>query len=100
MNNYIENQLAEIAEKIRVWDPEENSVETLLNLCNEYSKLSGMNVNDWVNVIQFGCATKYEERVARYSQYPIWACDLEGNCIIGTDSWDIEHIADIDGGLD
>jgi hypothetical protein len=41
----------------------ENSVETLLNLCNEYSELSGMNVNDWVNVIQFECATKYKEEL-------------------------------------
>jgi len=35
----IKNKLLEVIGEIRAWDPEENSAETLLTLCDEFNRV-------------------------------------------------------------
>ena len=100
MDIEIKNKLLEVIRKIRTWDPEEDSAETLLTLCDEFDKIkpdAGISLKDWTDITQLGCAAEYKERVDRKLSYPIWACDFDGNCIVGTGEWYIEHIDEIDG---
>jgi hypothetical protein len=99
MDIEIKNKLLEVIQKIRTWDPEEDSAETLLTLCDEFDKIkpAGISLDDWTDITQLGCAAEYKERVDRKLSYPIWACDFDGNCIVGTGEWYIEHMDEIDG---
>jgi hypothetical protein len=96
----IKNKLLEMIREIRAWDPEEDSAETLLTLCDEFSRVkpdADISMEDWTDITQLGCAAEYKKRVDRKSSYPIWACDFDGNCIVGAGEWSIEHIDEIDG---
>jgi hypothetical protein len=94
-----ETKLFEIVEKIRAWDPEEENVKTLLDLCNEFDEEKpemGISLDDYTDITQFGVAKEFRDRVDHKSSYPIWACDFAGNCIVGEGKWSIEHIDDIE----
>ena len=100
MDIEIKNKLLEVIRQIRAWDTEEDSAETLLILCDEFDLVkpnSSISLDDWTDIKQLGCAGEYKERVDKKSSYPIWACDFDGNCIIGASKWSIEHIDEIDG---
>jgi hypothetical protein len=100
MDIEIKNKLLEVIREIRAWNPEEDSAETLLTLCDEFSRVkpdADISLEDWTDITQLGCAAEYKERVDRKSSYPIWACDFDGNCIVGAGEWSIKHIDEIDG---
>jgi hypothetical protein len=83
MDIEIKNKLLEVIQKIRTWDPEEDSAETLLTLCDEFDEIkpAGTSLDDWTDITQLGCAAEYKERVDRKLSYPIHACDFDGNCM-------------------
>ena len=86
MDIEIKNKLLEMIREIRAWDPKEDSAETLLTLCDEFSRVkpdADISMEDWTDITQLGCAAEYKKRVDRKSSYPIWACDFDGNCIVG-----------------
>ena len=73
MDIEIKNKLLKIIRKIRTWDPEEDSAEMLLILCDEFDKIkpnSSISLDDWINIRQLGCATEYTERVDKKLSYP------------------------------
>jgi hypothetical protein len=45
----------------------------------------------------FKYIVKIESSYFAAGTYPIWACDFDGNCIVGAGEWSIEHIDEIDG---
>ena len=94
------NRILDVIRKIRTWDPEEYNAETLLYFCDEFDRIKpnpDISLSDWTDINKLGCAAKYKEHVDRKANYPIWACDFEGNCIVGICEWYIEHIDDIEG---
>jgi hypothetical protein len=96
----IKNKLLEVIRGIRAWNPEEDTAETLLTLCDEFSRVkpdADISLEDWTDITQLGWAAEYKRRVDKKSSYPIWACDFDGNCIVGAGEWSIEHIDEIDG---
>jgi hypothetical protein len=100
MNIEIKNQILEVIQQIKAWDPEEYNAEMLLRLCDEFDRIkpnSDITLADWTDIKQLGCAAEYKERVDRNTNYPIWACDYAGDCIVGTGEWYIKHIDDIEG---
>jgi hypothetical protein len=99
MDMEIKDRILEVVRKIRMWNPEEDSAETLLNLCNEFDEVkpnTDIYLDDWTDITQLGCAVKYKEQVDKRPNYPILACDSAGNCVIGEGEWCIKNIDHID----
>jgi len=72
----IQNKLLEVIREIRAWDPKEDSAETLLTLCDEFSRVkpdADISMEDWTDITQLGCAAEYKKRVDRKSSYPIYS---------------------------
>lgn len=100
MDIEIKNQILKVIQQIKAWDPEEYNAETLLRLCDEFDRIKpnpDITLSDWTDITKLGCAAKYKERIDINANYPIWACDFAGDCIVGTRDWYIEHIDDIEG---
>lgn len=94
-----ENKLFEIVGKIREWDPDEDSAETLLNFYDEFERVkpeNEINLDKYTDITNLGVAKEYQKRVDRISSYLILACDFDGNCIVSADEWYIENIDDIE----
>ena len=99
MDIEIKNQILEIIQQIKAWDPEEYNAEMLLRLCDEFNRIKpnpDITLADLIDLKQLGCAAEYKEKVDRNANYPILACDYAGDCIVGVDEWYIEHIDDIE----
>ncbi len=99
MDIEIKNKILEVIGKIRRWDPEEDSAATLLCLYDEFDRIKpnpDILLADWTDIKQIGCAAHYKKRVDRKANYPIWACDFEGNCIVGASELYIKHIDEIE----
>ncbi|MDQ1251162.1 MAG: hypothetical protein QG646_231 [Euryarchaeota archaeon] len=99
MDIEIKDRILEVVHKIKMWNPKEDCVETLLNLCNEFDEVkpnTDISLDDWIDITHLGCAAEYKERVDGRSNYPIWTCDSAGNCIVGEGKWYIENIDNID----
>lgn len=92
------NVLDEVVEKIKLWNPETQGVNVLLDLCNELDKVkheSGIALEDYYDITQFPVAQKYQDPVNKYAEYPIWACDFEGDCMTGEGKFEIETLKSI-----
>lgn len=88
------NDIEAIATEIKAWDPEKQSAKSLLELIAEFidvCKNSNLELDECVDIKSLGVAEKYKENVLKHSDYPIWACDYDGNCLVG-DKLKIEHI--------
>jgi hypothetical protein len=51
----IKNKLLEVIREIRAWDPEEDSAETLLTLCDEFNRVKpdvDISLEDWTDITQ------------------------------------------------
>ena len=79
MDIEIKNKLLEVIREIRAWDPEEDSAETLLTLCDEFDKIkpdADISLEDWTDITQLGCAAEYKKR-GNYSAYKNQSIDAD-----------------------
>ena len=95
------------AKTINEWDPAltragvyYNDATSLLNLIRDLKdKLKELSfygvekrLDDFVNIRSLKVAGNYKEIVSKYSDYPLWACDFNGYCLVGNDLDKIESI--------
>lgn len=89
----------EIAERIRLWNPEFQRTIVLLNLLNELIEILHDTLDEkldkYVNLRTLPVRAFHKETVEKYSAYPIWTCDFEGSCLVGAEKFEIEPIDSI-----
>lgn len=66
-----------------------------INIITE--NMSNEEKNNWFdqNGSSFPVAEKYNDQVNKNASYPIWACNDDGDCLVGDRADEIEHISDI-----
>ena len=75
--------------QIKNWDGK--SIYQLRDLVRE------MRTNDdtRVDMTALPHADQIPDLLQPYTSYPIWACDINGNCLVGDDADSIEHAEEI-----
>ncbi|MCK4666833.1 hypothetical protein KAU33_08790 [Candidatus Dependentiae bacterium] len=86
-----------IIEKLDDWDPNDETVEDLIDLLNELDNCPDYNKDDpYVLGDRLSVADGYQEFADDYSELPLWTVDYEGNALIGEDAGTIKHVNEID----
>ena len=89
-------KVKEIVEKIDLWNPEMQRTIVLLKLLNELTEvlygILDIKLDKYVNLRALPVREFYKDVVDKYSAYPIWTCDFEGSCLVGTEKFEIERI--------
>lgn len=73
---------------IGTWDME--NIAELMDLTKDLEEQG-----EHIDMTSLPVAPEFKEQVDEYSNYPIWACDIKGRCLVGNDAKDIENITDI-----
>ncbi len=74
------------------------TIQTLIDEIDELTKtMDNEEKNNWwdVNGSNLPVAVKYDKIVSHNASYPIWACNDDGDCLVGDRADEIEHIEDI-----
>lgn len=99
------------ADQIKNWNPAltrsgvyYNNAHALLNMIRDLKEtireLSFYGVEkkieDFVDITSLHVAGNYKEIVSKYSDYPIWACDFNGWCLVGETLDEVESIDQVE----
>ena len=84
------------------WTPNQNiellqeELEEIEENIDEKDWERGMRLTEAVDLSSLPSSEKYKDRVDRVSTYPVWACDDNGKCLVGSGDFHIQHIDDIE----
>ena len=102
-----DERLEVLQDEIFKWDPENDSIQDLasdldelITLINEINKVlvhGNRRIDNYIDTTELGCAARFKERVNKMANYPIWACDHYGYCLIGEEMEEVKHIDEIEG---
>ena len=88
-------------DKIKNWNPENETVHKLLGLINEYRDspvcqgITQFKLEALIDFSSLPCSTQHEFLIDKISDYPIWTVDFNGNCLVGDACDGIENISEI-----
>jgi len=86
-----------VIKKLDDWDPNDETVEDLIDLLNELDNCSDYDKDDPYELEnRLSVADGYQEFADDYSELPLWTVDHEGNALIGEDAGTIKHVNEID----
>jgi len=71
--------------RIYSWDPENDTVEELCELCHELRWELEYEPNYFWELNNISVAKGYENFVEEFSSYPVWTVDYRGDALVGKD---------------
>ena len=90
MNN--NNNINNAIKAIEAWDPNRQSVERLRDLVEEVGDLDAHGIRaDEIG----GAPERYAAILDRVADYPAWAIDSDGGCLVGETMEDVCHVTEL-----
>ena len=88
-----QNELEKIKDAIKNWDKKD--IEVLFNLLYDAEEICQeleYEFSHEIDMSSLPVSDKFKDEVDEYSTYPIWACDDNGDCLVGESADSIENI--------
>jgi len=94
-------------DKIKNWNPENETVHKLLGLINEYRVyvnfehtfygVTQFKLEELIDLSDLPSSGKYlhELIIDKFSDYPMWTIDSKGDCLVGDACDEVQNISEI-----
>ena len=85
--------------KIKDWNPEKQTAQELLEMINEFKNdpENELKIEELIDFSNLPSSQKYLHGIIidKFSDYPIWTIDFNGDCLVGDACDEVENISEI-----